>query len=292
MKRLAEHNTELEDILSYSEWVMPIVQARKSSDPVALFEKLRQLACGLHGTLNEWKCSAADCHSHLAHLRLQVDKRSVSLDVLFTLDDVPGQSSIPRRHEVTVQPAASAGVAYPEENQDIRNLVKDTALMQLQDRFEEVENEMARPKGSSWFTNTKKTAATGNNGPLQQQKKQTRFAAPSPAPVRVPPSTATAAKLSILGPQNLCSSLRTVQTSKIGILADEDGREYELSRPNPGDKAAPTAARLMNLSELLDECQKSTIDMPRQRRFAIAAHITSALLQMSPWLAARWISSQ
>lgn len=288
VKRLAEHNQELEEILGYSERIIPTAESRKSSNPVAIFEKLRQLACGVHSTLKTWECSAANCHSHLAHLRLQADKTSVSLDVLFTLDNVQGPSFKPKRHEVIFQPATSTNVAHPADRGDIRNVEQATTFMQLQDRFEEVENMVPVSRGTSWFTNTKKAAAQRKNLPLQFQKKVARFAATTPV-ATPPPSTPVPTITSILDSGNLCSSLRAAQNHKIGFLADNYGRKYQLSRPSQADNVL-TTARLINLSELLDACHKASIDVSRQRRFSIAAHITSALLQlqMSPWLAARW----
>ena len=52
----------------------------------------------------------------------------------------------------------------------------------------------------------------------------------------------------------------------------------------------PNTARLTPVPELLDAYQRDDIELARQRRFGMAVHIASALLQtqMSPWLSNRW----
>ena len=47
VKRLWTHNQELDEIVGYNERTLPIANKRKSSDPVALFEKMSQHACAM-----------------------------------------------------------------------------------------------------------------------------------------------------------------------------------------------------------------------------------------------------
>jgi hypothetical protein len=88
VKLLANHNQELQEILGYSERIIPIAETRRSSSPVVLFEKIRQHACGVHNALRRhWKCSDRKCRSHQAHLNLRAESKSISLMVLFIVED-------------------------------------------------------------------------------------------------------------------------------------------------------------------------------------------------------------
>ncbi|KUI72164.1 hypothetical protein VM1G_07495 [Cytospora mali] len=72
--KLAKHNQELEEILGYSERIVPISDKRKASEPVSRFEKLRQHAYAVHQTLaNHWKCHRR-CKYHAAHLSLRAEE--------------------------------------------------------------------------------------------------------------------------------------------------------------------------------------------------------------------------
>lgn len=53
---------------------------------------------------------------------------------------------------------------------------------------------------------------------------------------------------------------------------------------------APHTASLISLPEILKAYHQASIEIARQRRFEMAVHIASALLQiqMSPWLSTKW----
>lgn len=103
VRTLATHNQELQEILGYSERIVPISDSRKSSNPVAHLEKIRQHACATHDALQRnWQCARQDCRSHQAHLKLQARNKNVAINVLFILDGQGNSELKLLKQEVTV----------------------------------------------------------------------------------------------------------------------------------------------------------------------------------------------
>lgn len=123
VKKLACRNQELQEILGYSERIIPIAESRKYSDPVALFEKLYQHACAMHNALSRnWRCSSRTCRTHQANLCLRGEIKTVGFNVLFVLEDEQDSLPKPRRREVTIKPIKgdAASVAPTEEVSYVR----------------------------------------------------------------------------------------------------------------------------------------------------------------------------
>ncbi|KAH0542502.1 hypothetical protein FGG08_003098 [Glutinoglossum americanum] len=303
VRTLATHNQELQEILGYSERIIPIADARKSSDPVALFEKIRQHACGVHNALKQhWKCPSGICRFHQAHLSLRAETKIVSLNVLFVLGSEQGPYSKSMKQEVIIQPAKDNTAALPATI-PISYVRQATSFTTVQERIEDTKTAKKRLSFKRLFSGVSKSsspAPSPASGSASELGKQARFATPTPAITisqhgQTPNSPSPTTGSSNLPPQriaDLCSSLRDCQNPSFGVIVDEFDRQFQLSKslkPSPAT-TAPDTARLVPLPELLDAYHQASIDIARQRRFEMAAHIASALLQiqMSPWLSTRW----
>lgn len=255
------------------------------------------------------KCHGRHCRSHQAHLSLRSETKLVALHVLFMLEGKQGSYPKSIKQEVVIQ-AAEDSVAAP--------LVTRTEISYVQQaaRFTAIQEETkTKEKGpslsrlfsrSSETTNMPKSTspspapspAGGNNKISPQLRKQAHFTTPIPAiansiaQVQNPRITITdSSGSSFCHVADLCSSLRTCQESTLGVIVDESDRQFQLFKsPKSGPAiTAPDTARLISLPEILEANHQASIDIARQRRFEMAAHIASALLQIqtSPWLS-RW----
>jgi hypothetical protein len=282
-----------------------MAEARKSSDPVTLFEKIRQHACGVHNALKlHWKCPSRKCWSHNAHLSLRAETKAVILNVLFVLEGEQGSYSNPIKQEVIIQPAKDDAAAPPTTTQ-ISYVQQGASFVTVQERFEDIKT---TKKGSSFrriFSKSRNTplspsSASSNDKLHSRREKLVHFATSTPtitisqdSQVQNPPATtAGISNFSSRHIGDLCSSLRDCPKPSFGVIVDEFDRQFQLSKsPKPGPATtAPDAARLVPLPELLDAYHEASIDISRQHRFEMAVHIASALLQvqMSPWLSTRW----
>ena len=90
----------------------------------------------------------------------------------------------------------------------------------------------------------------------------------------------------------LCSILRSDDKKTLGIIFEKADRRFKLSRLLESDLTtkAPSTAKPVPLPEILSAHHQATMELARQRRFALAFHIASALprTNMSPWLIISW----
>ena len=300
VKILANHNQELQEILGYSERIIPIAETRKSSTPVALFEKVRQHASCVHNALKRhWKCSNQKCRSHRVHLTLHAEVKVVSVNVLFIIEDGQGPYPEAIKQEVVIQPVDSSMTASQAQTAQISYVQQATAFTKLQKRIEDTKS-AKRESSFNKIMSKVSNIARGNPGAPAHSKKQARFATPLPAiiisqhkQVFSPSVTVTSIdSLSFDHITDLCSSLRNCKERCIGVISDESDRQFLLSKqplPSPVT-TAPHTARLIRLPELLDAYHRAEITITRQHRFEMAFHIASALLQthLSPWLSTKW----
>ena len=310
VKRLAKHNQELQEILGYSERIIPIFEARKPSGPVALFEEIRQHACAVHNALKRhWICPDQVCRPHQAYLNLRAEAKNAHLNVLFVLGGEQGSSLQPVKQEVVIQPVKHSTVAEQKTSQ-LGYAIPVSSFTAVQERFKNAKKIKETPSFSKMFSkspkNTPSTLSSSNDTASLTSKhgKQTRFDIPT-RKIRLnePKSLqySTAANADIKQPSgqyvvNLCSSLRKCQDASLGVISDEFDRQFQLSKLSAASSdqgvrvTVGDTARLMPLPELLDAYQRTNIEIARQSRFGMAVHIASALLQiqMSPWLSNRW----
>ncbi|RMJ18496.1 hypothetical protein BHE90_000418 [Fusarium euwallaceae] len=316
VKKLASHNKELEEILGYSERIIPISDKRKASEPVGRLEKLRQHACSVHSALRwQWKCNKS-CHSHEAHLSLRAEAVSISINVMFIVHGGQGTASKPTTQEVVAQPkeallptisditpvlqsALFTTVQQTVAEQDTLAKSKPNLIYRLSQRLHVKE---LSPKGLSVKAGTQSSLSTpksvrfgspvpviaisppGNSGQAGTGSAHSPNATPRPAS---PSIGNTSAPLPI---SDLCSFLVNKDPSS-GVIQDESNRLLELCKPSKGLRMVISKrVRLFPLSELLDAYHQATIDLSRKNRFEMATHIASALLQThrSPWLSAKW----
>ncbi|KAH7253214.1 hypothetical protein B0J15DRAFT_536219 [Fusarium solani] len=306
VKKLASHNQELQEILGYSERIIPISDKRKASEPVGRLEKLRQHACS---------CNKS-CRRHEAHLSLRAEAVSVSMNVMFIVHSGQGTPSKPITQEVMTQPKE----VLPPALSDVSRVPQSALFTTVQQTVVE-QDTLAKTKPNliyrlSQRLHVKELSLKGLSGKAGTQnspstKKSVRFGSPVPVIAISPPgnsgqagagpahsSNATPVTASpIIGNPSaplpiadLCSFLVNKEPIS-GVIRGESDRLLELCKPPKGLRMVISKrVRLFPLPELLDAYHQATIDLSRQHRFEMATHIASALLQThrSPWLSARW----
>ncbi|KAL2672620.1 hypothetical protein Neosp_013333 [[Neocosmospora] mangrovei] len=287
VKKLASHNQELQEILGYSERIIPISDKRKSSEPVGRLEKLRQHACLVHNALKwQWKCNES-CHRHEAHLGLRAEAVSISMNVMFIVQGGQGTSSKPITQEVVTQTKE----ALPPMLSDISHVPQSVIFTTVQQTIVEQDN-LAKSKLNfisrlSQRFHVKELSLKGLSGKAGTQnslstKKSVRFGPPVPIITISPPCNSDQ------------SGARPVHSPNATPIAGS---------PVVGNPSTPLpisdlclrmviseGVRLYPLPELLDAYHQAAIELSRQLRFEMATHIASALLQVhrSPWLSAKW----
>ncbi|KAL2834175.1 hypothetical protein BDW59DRAFT_156118 [Aspergillus cavernicola] len=300
VRKLAQCNQNLQEILGYSERLIPIADRRKLSEPVTLFDRIRRHACSVHSALNQrWKCQTQKCQIHQAHLSISVATKTVSLNILFVVggEQCPPHAR-PWKQEVVIQPPlektnASSAISATQ----ISYVQQAACFTQAQEVFEESPGKgtfkvsklaralkKTRLEPSSAKSNTQvvnKKVAFAPSVPVIQVSQHGSQTSPSPDP---------------LSPQlihDLCSFLRDDQAVSIGAIMDESDRHLKLSKSPNGPVVELDTTRLVPLPELLNAHHRAEVVISRQSRFAMAAHIASALLQahMSPWLSKKWSKS-
>lgn len=305
VKKLATSNQELKDIIEYSAQIIPIADKRKSSPPVAFFEKMLHHACAMHNALiRNWKCSSRTCRTHQANLCLRADTETIGFTVLFVLENEQGHPLESKKQEVIIKPVKEDAASLAPTKQ-ISYVQQAESFTAIQASFEDMNLKRKRSSFTKFFS--KAPTITQPVLPAEHRKvpskggKQTRFATPtviiSPDQAENPETTPSAS--SEFPPQSiadLCSSLQNCPNANLGIIVDESDRQFQLLKsikPSPAT-GIPDTARLIPLPEILDAYNQARIDIVRHRRFEMAVHIASALLQThtSPWLTSKWSKDQ
>ncbi|KAI1502965.1 hypothetical protein F5X99DRAFT_407522 [Biscogniauxia marginata] len=324
VKKLASHNQELEEILGYSERIIPISDKRKSSEPVRRLEKIRQHACCVHNALRrQWKCNQRH-HSHEAHLSLRAEVISVSLNVMFIVDCGQGTSSKPKTQEVVIQPKEelpleiSRDISYVQQSTVLtavqQTIIEQDTLAKSKPSFMKMLSQKLHVKKSSLKRSSSKAGTQNSLSP----NKSVRFGVHVPVvavtpsdsseqvgtrPAHSPNSTPGSSTNALVAARtitsntsapvpiaDLCSFLANKESSS-GVIQGDLDRHFELSKFSKGlQMTISDRVRLFPLPELLDAHHQATIDISRRFRFEMATHIASALLQTysSPWISARW----
>ena len=301
VRRLADRNQELEQILGYSERVIPIADKRKSSEPVAFFEKLRQHACAMHNVLSRnWICSKRSCRTHQASLCLRAETKTISSNILFVVGDEQEPSSKPTKEELIIKPLKEVAMPCVAVNQ-LAYVKQAEGISVLQERLRVTHLEKKssfRKIFSKSRDSTSHLAATENGNSNSRSVKQTRFVKDIPGIIvnnqetydsesNISVNKTTSQRIA-----DLCMSLQSLTGSDLGVMVDEFDRQYSFLRPEKTHtcKIASDNATLVPLPKLLNAYHKQDIDISRNGRFKMAAHIASALLQVqiSPWIPSRW----
>ena len=304
VKKLACRNQELQEILGYSERIIPIAESRKYSDPVALFEKLYQHACAMHNALSRnWRCSSRTCRTHQANLCLRGEIKTVGFNVLFVLEDEQDSLPRPRRREVTIKPIKgdAASVAPTEEVSYVRQAESFTAV---QESFKDMISGKKRSSFKKAFFKAQKSKELSprpDNGEVASEGGKQAHSATRLPTITISPGQENIMRATPLASSDipsqritdLCSSLQQdCPNPNLGVLIDEFDRQFHVVKPieSSPTTVAPVSARLVALPEILDARHQTSIDIARHRRFEMAVNIASALLQIyrSPWLSGRW----
>ena len=301
VQKLDGYNTELKEILKYSDRIIPISDSRKSSPPVALLEKLRQHASNVHDAIRRsWKCHLPPCYSHHANLSIDSAPTASNLNILFMIQH--GQNSIVVKREVMFEPESTGTTIQTETEKPISHVQPAESLVQLQTRFEGAKD--TRSRFRSKFTNflkkpdpLKGSKRGSSPGGSSHSIAASIISAPSIRPavqIQFQPEDGTAQTTSVSGGNiilDLCKSLQSSQDNYIGKIEDEYGRAYNLAKlTTPLAKTVPEGAMLVPLPKLLHAHYLCNINLSRGTRFEMAANIASALLQvhLSPWLPQGW----
>ncbi|KAI9368517.1 hypothetical protein BJX61DRAFT_546444 [Aspergillus egyptiacus] len=280
VRKLADYNQELQEILGYSERIVPIADKRTSSAPVTLFNKIRQHACSVHSVLSQrWKCQSQNCQPHQAHLRICVATKEISLSMLFVVggEQNPAHDLV-KKQEVLIQPHAA--VSTEASATPISYVNESTCFAAVQEN-QTLKKTPLQPSSS------------GSNTPSQVRRKKVAFAPSVPVIQVEEDESRPGVSLSSSPPliQDICSFLQADQTFTIGVIENESNCHLKLSKFSACPPAvALDTAKFVPLPELLSAHHRADIVISRKDRFAMASHIASALLQvhMSPWLSRRW----
>ena len=284
--------------------MMPIADKRKSSPPVAFFEKMFHHACAMHNALvRNWKCSSRTCRTHQANLCLRAETETIGFNVLFVLENEQGPPLEPMKQEVIIKPAKDDALSLAP-NKEVSYIQKAESFTAIQASLEDMNVTRKRSSFTKIFSKrsnssqpvlppeNRKVSATGG--------KQARFANPA---ITISSDQAENPEITLSASSNhppqsiadLCSSLQNCQGANLGIIVDED-RQFQVLRHTKSSpaKVPPDTARLIPLPEILDAYYQASIIIAQNRRFEMALHIASALLQIhtSPWLSSKWSKDQ
>ncbi|KAK4155958.1 hypothetical protein C8A00DRAFT_31208 [Chaetomidium leptoderma] len=320
IRKLAACNQELEEILGYSERIIPIAEKRKGSEPVGMFEKVRQHACGVYDALKrQWRCNRS-CQpgNHEAHLNLGAVAVSVSLDVMFILSspDSPG----PTLQQVQIVPT-EATIAVVSTT-DISHVQQLSILANAQQTMIQQDTVSRDQNFKSTLTRTLQSMRSALKAPPEKKgipspirlEKSVKFDTPVPATPLASTLKASPEKKGASSPLRPEKSVKfdaLVSGTPLAPLSGINGIAAQ-----PSDESNPPAVadlclflatgeprsgvlqenvnrhfRLHKLPQDLPATyHRASIDISRQRRFEMATHIASALLQAhtSPWLSERW----
>jgi hypothetical protein len=289
--KLAACNQELKEILGHNELIIPIADRRKSSEPVGLFEKIRQHACAVYNAFKrQWRCDRG-CRpaDHEAHLSLGSAPVSVRLDVVFILSSDSGDRK-PSWHRIQIAPSEAA----PAASADIRNIQESVLLAGVQKSLIH-HNASARkhnllsslplrfqPMGSSLKPSSGMEAA--QSAPGSNKTVQFHASVPAGAPVISGNAPETATQPQPIA--DLCLFLAHGEPES-GVLEGDMDRCFRLKKLVKDPEAE---VQLVPLPELMKAHHQAWIDITRQSRFEMATHIASVLLQAhtSPWLPEQW----
>ena len=259
----------------------------------------------MHNALKRnWKCSSRTCRTHQANLCLRGETKTVSFSVLFILGDEQGPLSNPRKQEVTIEPVEEHAASLAP-NEQISYVQQAESFTVVQESFKDINLDRKRMSFNKIFSkapNSIQHVQSPGNGKVPfKGRKQTRFAMRAPAisisqgdDLETLPSDSRNVPSRRIA--DLCSSLHNCPSSNLGIIIDEFDRQFQLLKSIKASPATvvPDTARLIALPEILDAYYQASIDIARHRRFDMAVHIASALLQIhtSPWLSGRWSKEQ
>ncbi|KAK5999132.1 hypothetical protein PT974_01521 [Cladobotryum mycophilum] len=319
VKKLEAHNKELEEILGYSERIVPIADRRKSSPPVALLEKVRKHASSVHSTLKKrWKCEGGS-HIHEAYLSLRAEVVSVTLSVMFIFSSGGDASSKKKTEEIIIQQNKAQ---IPTQPMDISLVQRSAALGVTQAELER-QQELAKAKPNFLHRSSLILHEIGSSFGLT--KKSVRFATSDMSPPTISVTlTRSMEQCSTRQAESLMCSHQSITTtitndsitlgglstsdlisdicvflhdneSGMGIVEDEFSNHLEFSKSRKGQRMITSEkVELYQLRRILTDGHRHEIELLRRDRFEIAAHIASALLQAypSPWLPRKWSKNE
>ena len=319
VRKLAICNQELQEILGYSERIIPIADKHKASEPVKGFDRIQKHACSVYNALRrDWTCTQS-CEGHQAHLNMRAEYGITHLNVVFAIANRHSARSRNQlfRYVEIVPLTESPAMTVTMNGTDISYVPQSTALAQIQKGLAERKKTVGVKQGFFSKLIHPKAHKSEEKRPIESSSssKTVRFSASLPSVVVITPpstpahgqsSTTSAAASSNTLHHNsntatpspspipdLCSFLSSVDPVSGFIQDPECDRHFKLHKRSlgPGENhSSRDTLRLLTLPEVIRAYRSDVIDISRQARFEMAAHVASALLQVhsSPWLPAKW----
>ena len=148
-------------------------------------------------------------------------------------------------------------------------------------------------RSSRLFPQARKSIVAAQTSNIKKQVHFPTITVSQQSSAEIPPSVDTCINNSSLHHiSDLCSILRSDEKKRHEFILEASDRRFELSQLLESDllAKAPSTAQLVPLPEILHAHNQTIIELERQKRFGLAFHIASALLQtnMSPWLIIPW----
>jgi len=306
ISKLAACNDELQEILGYSERIIPIADKHRVSEPLRIFDKLRQHAESVYNTLkDQWRCAQPSHESHKAHLTMRVNEIDVRLTVIFVLEG--GQSLACKRQfqNIEILPVSEPETSLRSAgSQDISHVEQSAQFVKVQ---QAVADRKSKPGLlSSFRSSLRKPSEKGGVPPSNLPQKSVAFQHSLPAITfsRHLDKTEAASEdneKSFSSPHqaqldpitDLCSFLATAEPP-LGLIQDDCDRHFKFLKSSRGiEELASGVLQLLSLPEVINAHYNGSLKLPRLVRHEMAAHVASALLQAhsSPWLPHGWCKS-
>ncbi|RSL97551.1 hypothetical protein CEP52_010848 [Fusarium oligoseptatum] len=256
VKKLASSNQKLQEILSFSERIIPISSRRKASDPVARFEEIRQHAYCVHQALKRrWACSQT-CRKHEARLQVNAKVDTIVADVTLVTAGVELEGAMEQVHRTSIHPWNTPPVASLT---DISSVQASGIWIEVQHTLSEQET---HAKKRLTIQSTKSLFKTGPETPSpkkvtfqEDNDSATNKVAPTSVPVPI---------------TYFCSFLKDTGFTK-GLICDEFDRQLLICKARSYHHHKSSSITLMSLHDVLKAYSMDTAshDLCTTRPFII-----------------------
>ncbi|KAK1840535.1 hypothetical protein CCHR01_16845 [Colletotrichum chrysophilum] len=307
VRKLAGLNQVMQEILGYSERTLPISDRRKTSEPVKRLEKARQHACSVYNALrHHWKCAQDSCsHGHKAHLRLCSDgaPEASSVVLVWGTGEKNSSSLKPKAHEVVIQ---TVGPKVSTPSADVKAVHGSANLSKLQSITDDkLQYSKVKPSFIDKVSlRLQSKPGSPTTSPTSPSRKSVTFAELTPAILVTTsvdkramedssPSIPFKADGDCPGKQqiqSLCAFLEETSLRE-GLLDEQLNRRLHVDKTSSVlRRMISDKMRLVSLPDLLHAHHEAKLCLPRQTRFEMAAHMSSAFLHAypSPWMSVAW----
>lgn len=238
VKKLETHNQELQDILGYSDRVVPAADARKTFHPVSVLEEIRQYACTVYDLLRrQWICNDRNCCIHKAHLRVNAQEELLMQTV---------------KQEMEVRPFRGGNDTFGGVETAVSD-VRSATSFRVRDPFQTSRSLETTSRSSRLFSQASQFPIIPPRIVVSQHN------SPESPPsanrcINNPPSPRIS---------DLCSILRSDDKKTLRIIFEKADRRFKFSRLLESDLTtkAPSTAKLVPLPEILSAHHQTTMKL-------------------------------